>query len=55
MFCVLWIGSEVAAGREVQEVVSMASIAEETRKIRKENIHYICKTAMRLFMAQSGV
>ena len=42
-------------GREVQEVASMASIVAELRKSGKENIHYICKTTMGLFLAQSGV
>ena len=42
-------------GREVQEVVSIASIVAEPRKIGKENIHYICNTTVGLFMAQSGM
>ena len=35
-------------GREVQEVVSMAAIAVEPRKIGKENILYICDTTVGL-------
>ena len=42
-------------GREVQEVVSMASNAADARKIGKGNIHYIYNNTMGLLMAQSGV
>ena len=53
-FCILWIGGDIAPEiwhGEVQEVVSIASIVAEPRKIGKENIHYICNTTMGLFMA----
>ena len=35
-------------GREMQDVVSMAAIVAEPRKIGKENIHYICNTTVDL-------
>ena len=35
-------------GREVQEVASMAAIVPEPRKIREENIDYICNTTVGL-------
>ena len=37
-------------GKEVQKVVSMASISTTPRKIGKENILYICNTIVGLFM-----